>query len=570
VISGFSLREIIDELKIRQLGKGPDMFMEYRQFLIAALVVTGWGAQAQGTAFNYQGHLKFGEGAATGAYDFSFSIWTDATAGSRLGNVVTNVATAVSHGVFTATVDFGQVFDGSSRWLEIGVRTNGGDEFSLLSPRQLLLPTPYAVYAGGVRATGITGTISAQNIGPGTITSNMLAPGAAEGNLLSGGVGPFPNGALVMSCEASSTNLLSGGYVRTGGPINMAWQQLADSVISSTRWNHSAVWTGRKMLVWGGEIIGAVFNTGSAYDPTANTTAPITTNNAPSGRTAHTAVWTGSEMIIWGGFGSDYLGDGGRYSPTTDSWSALSTNNAPAARRYHSGVWTGTEMIIWGGDCSGDILTNSGARYSPATDIWTTISTTNAPAPRILHSAVWTGKEMIVWGGQSGASVWLNDGARYNPKTDTWITMSGTGAPAARAYHCGIWTGTELMVWGGQGNSIFNDGARYDPATDTWVPVTNPGALTARYGFTGVWTGKEMIVWGGCTGSSWINSGARYSPSEDRWLSLSRSGAPEARQGNSAVWAGTEMIIVGGYGNAQFSDTYSYAPPRIFYLYQKQ
>src|SRR5262249_44473127 len=70
------------------------------------------------------------------------------------------------------------------------------------------------------------------------------------------------------------------------------------------------------------------------------------TNNAPAGRGDHTAVWTGSEMIVWGGrLGFSVLNTGGRYDPATDSWTATSTTNAPAARSLHTAVWTGTEMI---------------------------------------------------------------------------------------------------------------------------------------------------------------------------------------------------------------------------------
>ena len=43
--------------------------------------------------------------------------------------------------------------------------------------------------------------------------------------------------------------------------------------------------------------------------------------NAPASRTEHTAIWTGTEMIVWGGY-SDNLGfnTGGKYNPSTDSW----------------------------------------------------------------------------------------------------------------------------------------------------------------------------------------------------------------------------------------------------------
>jgi N-acetylneuraminic acid mutarotase len=69
------------------------------------------------------------------------------------------------------------------------------------------------------------------------------------------------------------------------------------------RFFHTAVWTGGEMIVWGG--ITADFNTflndGARYNPADNTWKLMSNTGAPTARWQHTAVWTGSEMIIWGG-----------------------------------------------------------------------------------------------------------------------------------------------------------------------------------------------------------------------------------------------------------------------------
>src|SRR5213082_2181995 len=55
--------------------------------------------------------------------------------------------------------------------------------------------------------------------------------------------------------------------------------------------------------------------------------------NAPSDRFDHTAVWTGTEMIVWGGADlTNEFNTGGRYNPSTDSWTATTTVNAPSVR----------------------------------------------------------------------------------------------------------------------------------------------------------------------------------------------------------------------------------------------
>src|SRR5262245_45453680 len=41
---------------------------------------------------------------------------------------------------------------------------------------------------------------------------------------------------------------------------------------------------------------------------------PTNSAGRPNGRIEHTAVWTGSEMIVWGGYDGSYLNTGGRYN----------------------------------------------------------------------------------------------------------------------------------------------------------------------------------------------------------------------------------------------------------------
>src|SRR5262249_48910811 len=150
------------------------------------------------------------------------------------------------------------------------------------------------------------------------------------------------------------------------------------------------------------------------------------TTNAPVARSYHTAVWTGTRMIVWGGSSNLASGEntGGRYNPVTDSWTATSLPFVPCppntclldGRAFHTAVWTGTEMIVWGGNSNSGVL-NDGGRYDPSTNTWTATNFNNAPEPHTLHTAVWTGSEMIVWGGEvclPSCSI-SNAGERYNP-----------------------------------------------------------------------------------------------------------------------------------------------------------
>lgn len=86
-------------------------------------------------------------------------------------------------------------------------------------------------------------------------------------------------------------------------PVTDTWTPVPPAPIAG-RAGHAAVWTGTEMIVWGGlEVVGGVaywFDDGAKYNPTTNAWTVIQSGGAPSARSQHTAVWTGTEMIVWG------------------------------------------------------------------------------------------------------------------------------------------------------------------------------------------------------------------------------------------------------------------------------
>jgi N-acetylneuraminic acid mutarotase len=336
---------------------------------------------------------------------------------------------------------------------------------------------------------------------------------------------------------------------RPNGCIDDSWRATSTSNAPGSRIDHTAVWTGSEMIVWGGDSNIGFLSTGGRYNPATDNWAAISTTNAPEGRWYHTAVWTGSEMIVWGGEGVTppfFFNTGGRYNPAADNWTATSTTNGPSGRYIHTAVWTGSEMIVWGG-YDGNNYVNTGGRYHPSTDDWTATSTTNAPPGRFRHTAVWTGSAMVVWGGFNSSSGDLNTGGRYNPGTDSWTATSNANAPSVRELHSAVWSGSEMIVWGGiQSFSQLDTGGKYNPAADTWMPTSTANAPAARDAHTAVWCASEMIVWGGYSGIKNFNTGGRYNPSTDSWTATSTTNAPEGRTDHTAVWTGSEMIVWGG------------------------
>jgi hypothetical protein len=74
--------------------------------------------------------MRSGGGPACGTYDLTFALWNAASAGSQIGSTITDTGQSVTNGLFTVVLDFGGVFNGTSYWLEIGVRTNGAVSFT--------------------------------------------------------------------------------------------------------------------------------------------------------------------------------------------------------------------------------------------------------------------------------------------------------------------------------------------------------------------------------------------------------------------------------------------------------
>lgn len=337
---------------------------------------------------------------------------------------------------------------------------------------------------------------------------------------------------------------------RTGRRIAndfVAWELMNPvSGFLEGRSDHSAVWTGNGMIVWGGvdEDSGIALGDGAIYDPQTDTWVLVDPGFAPAARSEHIAVWDGSTMIVWGGVDeSGVRGDGARYHVGSDTWIPLPLVGAPSARTEHAAVWTGGTLLIWGGQGTSGAV-NDGASFDPGTDAWSALPVSGLE-PRWGHTMVWSGDEAIVWGGETTGGVAAN-GARFDPSTLDWGSVSGVGAPSARTLHSAVWDGSLMLVWGGAGGGSLSTGASYDPDADTWVPISTTDAPSPRRRHTALWTGSEMLVWGGQTASSYFSDGARYEPGADVWTGLSEVGTPLPRTRHTAVWTGTEMLVWGG------------------------
>lgn len=310
------------------------------------------------------------------------------------------------------------------------------------------------------------------------------------------------------------------------------------------RTDHTAVWTGSMMIIWGGNNADVYWITGGRYDPLTDTWSRMTSIGAPGGRIAHSAIWTGTEMIIWGGRRGGVTQSGGRYNPLTDRWRPTSTIGAPSPRELHTAVWTGVEMIIFGGSDSSNAM-NTGSRYDPIADVWHPMEVSFQRS--VAHTAVWTGQEMLVWGGRDNMG-FHGDGGRYDPGNNHWTPIKALPAGQERQEHTAVWANGRMMVWGGRGvgSTPLTFGFSYDPDSDSWETITTSSQPQPRYRHAALWTGSRMIIWGGLRSTGPLATGGSFDPVSRTWTTISTLNAPPARFSPSAVWAGTTAIIWGG------------------------
>lgn len=130
---------------------------------------------AQQTIFTYEGYFTDANAPAEGPYDFQFSLHDLPADGLAIAPPVLADDVSVHQGRFQLPLDFGHAaFNGEPRWLQIALRLGADNgHFTILQPRQLLTPTPYAIHAH--RAAGVdAGAINGTAIAPGSLDASHL------------------------------------------------------------------------------------------------------------------------------------------------------------------------------------------------------------------------------------------------------------------------------------------------------------------------------------------------------------------------------------------------------------
>ncbi len=155
-------------------------------------------------------------------------------------------------------------------------------------------------------------------------------------------------------------------------PTTNTWRRIAP--LPAPRNGANVVWDGHEILVVGGagapsgDKLPPAATVGFAYDPATNRWRRLPPME--SGRVGAAAVWTGNRLLLWGGSETTNADDpvipphGLAFDPRANRWSPLP--QAPLLGRLDpTAVWTGRAMIVWGGEKSGKKVFTDGAAFSP-------------------------------------------------------------------------------------------------------------------------------------------------------------------------------------------------------------
>jgi hypothetical protein len=219
-----------------------------------------------------------------------------------------------------------------------------------------------------------------------------------------------------------------------------------------------AVWstTTHELIIWNGNrSSGAhegplgVVNDGAAYHPATRTWRMIAL--APVSGTTYAGVWTGTKMVVYGGGGNHGGGSWGTpavYDPVTDRWDAL---DQPIAKRQSpAGTPHGSAATFFGGydvcHCTQTILyPTDGASWDETTRAWTVI-------PKIPTEIATRGSagDVGIWWGSGKFHAYFsryagNGGGVYTPGGE-WTAMDPGGPTAQFGIHATP-MGADALVW---------------------------------------------------------------------------------------------------------------------------
>lgn len=187
------------------------------------------GGQPLGTTFTYQGELRDNGELVNGFVDLRFRAYDAAAGSGQIGSTLCFDDISVIDGTFTVQMDFGAIFSGLERYLELDVRNDTGlgcsdaTGFETLAGRQRIAPTPHALYAPSAGTANNATLFNGQNPAffqnASNLSSGILPSARIQGNYAQA-VNFTSIGNTFAGSGASLTNLNAANI--SSGTINPA------------------------------------------------------------------------------------------------------------------------------------------------------------------------------------------------------------------------------------------------------------------------------------------------------------------------------------------------------------
>jgi hypothetical protein len=203
-------------------------------FLMLTIVLSSGAIFGQTSGFNYQGRLTDGGAPANGNYDLQFALFDAVDGNNQIGQTKVVTSVPVSAGIFTVTLDFGaNAFSGASRFMEISARPSGAGSFALLTPRQPITSTPYAVRSSSAAAADnaqqLAGFAANQYVKTDDARmSDARDPKSGNSNYVQNSISPQAASNFNVSGNGTVGGTLSGNTVNAATQYNLAGQKILE------------------------------------------------------------------------------------------------------------------------------------------------------------------------------------------------------------------------------------------------------------------------------------------------------------------------------------------------------
>ena len=470
-------------------------------FLVLCLVFSFDSAQAQTSAFTYQGKLTDMSAPANGQYDFTFRLFDAATNGEQIGTnaacnggvpatgadaVCDNIQ--VTGGIFTVNLNFGAnaFSNGAPRFLEISVRAGASTgAYTLLSPRQQVTSAPFSIKSLSADSADALSSACVLCVTDGQI-------GSIDGSKVTGTVANAVNAA-----NATTANNVSGIVAIANGGTGSATKNFVDlfsnqSVFGNKTFNSTTT-----------------FNSGVVFNQTLTLNESLNVNGNVTADQFH---GNGDGLVnVPGTFKWQYVSGLSQQAQPNNGY--LATNDAQVTITLPTSIGVGETVRVSGGGTGGwkiaqnDKQTIIGIGINFASPIWTPREG-NRDWSSVASSADGTKLAATVRNGQIYTST--DSGVSWTPRESNrdWTSIASSA------------DGTKLVatVVFGQIYTSTDSGVSWTPRESNrgWASVSSSADGT-----------KLVAVSGGTGGRIYTStdSGVTWTPrfSSGNWTSVTSS-----------------------------------------------